>query len=92
MEGDSVTLNPDLAQIQNALEILWNFNGNLTVVKSGENGISFSDDKRFKGRLQLNHTGSLTIKNMRIKHSGSYKLQIEHDTGFSDQEFTVTVS
>ncbi|XP_058615979.1 uncharacterized protein LOC131529963 [Onychostoma macrolepis] len=94
MEGDSVTLNPDLTQIQGVIQIMWRFGDPvLTIARIDEDGNSFSDDERFRfrGRLQLNQTGSLTIKNMRIKHSGLYQLKIDHNSGISDQKFSVTV-
>ncbi|CAM4659354.1 unnamed protein product [Leuciscus chuanchicus] len=46
----------------------------------------------FRDRLLLDHqTGSLTIKNMRIKHSGFYQLEINHNSGTSRMTFNVTV-
>ncbi|XP_059425972.1 uncharacterized protein LOC132160252 isoform X2 [Carassius carassius] len=89
MEGDSVTLNPDLTQIQGIIQIMWRFGEPGLTIARFKNGISY--DGKFKDRLQLNQTGSLTIKNMRTNHSGLYKLKIDHDTGASDQKFSVTV-
>ncbi|XP_050956402.1 uncharacterized protein LOC127157211 [Labeo rohita] len=89
MEGDSVTLNSDPTQV---IEIRWWFGeADLKIAQIDEKGISFPSE-RFKGRLQLSQTGSLTISNMRINDSGRYKLRIDHRNGTSNQEFTVTVS
>ncbi|KAL0161110.1 hypothetical protein M9458_044835, partial [Cirrhinus mrigala] len=89
MEGDSVTLDSDPTQV---IEIRWWFGEpGLKIAQIDEKGISFPAE-RFKGRLQLSQTGSLTIKNMKISHSGLYKLRIDHSGGTSNQEFTVTVS
>ncbi|XP_052447185.1 uncharacterized protein LOC127988465 isoform X2 [Carassius gibelio] len=90
MEGDSVTLNPDLTQIQGIIQILWRFGEPGLTIARFKNGISY--DEKFKDRLQLNKTtGFLTIRNMRTNHSGLYKVQVDHDTGTSDQRFSVTV-
>uniref|UniRef100_A0A8C1UGA6 Immunoglobulin domain-containing protein n=1 Tax=Cyprinus carpio TaxID=7962 RepID=A0A8C1UGA6_CYPCA len=91
MEGDSVTLNPDLSQIQGFIEILWRFGEKgSTIAQTDGNETSYEDVKRFKGRLQLdNQTGSLTITNVRTNHSGLYKAEINHKTGTSYQKFNV---
>uniref|UniRef100_A0A8C1UI20 Ig-like domain-containing protein n=1 Tax=Cyprinus carpio TaxID=7962 RepID=A0A8C1UI20_CYPCA len=93
MEGDSVTLNPDLSQIQGFIEILWRFGEKgSTIAQTDGNETSYEDVKRFKGRLQLdNQTGSLTITNVRTNHSGLYEAEINHKTGTSYQKFSVTV-
>ncbi|KAL0161099.1 hypothetical protein M9458_044824, partial [Cirrhinus mrigala] len=81
MEGGSVTLNPDLTQIQKCILILWRF-GDAVIAQIDGNDISYPGHTEiFRGRLQLDQTGSLTIKNLRIKHSGLYELQISHSSG-----------
>ncbi|XP_016111823.1 uncharacterized protein, partial [Sinocyclocheilus grahami] len=94
MEGDSVTLNPDPAKMQEFILILWRFGEKgSTIAQIDGNYISYPNHTEiFTDRLQLDQTGSLTIKNMRTKHSGLYKLQIEHSKGTPDkQTFSVTV-
>ncbi|XP_026114467.1 uncharacterized protein LOC113092911, partial [Carassius auratus] len=91
MEGDSVTLNPDPAQIQGFILILWRF-GDPVIAQI--NGIEASYPRHteiFIGRLQLDQTGLLKINNMRIKHSGLYKIEVIQRTGTSNMKFTVTV-
>ncbi|XP_026121370.1 uncharacterized protein LOC113101121 [Carassius auratus] len=91
MEGESVTLNPDLTQIQGVNEILWRFGGS-TIAKKDGNDIVYEDVKGFKDRLQLdNQTGSLTITNVRINHSGLYKAEIRHNSGTLYPKFSLTV-
>ncbi len=91
MEGDSVTLNPDLTQIKRFYLIEWKFRGPV-IAEADENEISYpSYTEIFRGRLQLDLTGSLTIKNMKTKHSGLYELQISHSDGTTDRKFNVTV-
>uniref|UniRef100_A0A673K044 Immunoglobulin domain-containing protein n=1 Tax=Sinocyclocheilus rhinocerous TaxID=307959 RepID=A0A673K044_9TELE len=89
MEGESVTLNPDLTQIQKCYLIEWRF-GDSVIAQTDGNDISYpSHTEIFRGRLQLDQSGSLTIKNIRTKHSGLYKLHIHHSTGTLNQKFTV---
>ncbi|XP_058617243.1 uncharacterized protein LOC131530794 isoform X2 [Onychostoma macrolepis] len=91
MEGDSVTLNPDLTQIQGFLEIEWHFKDQLIAYTDGSKP-TYPEDERFRDRLKLDHkTGSLTITNMKTKHSGLYNLQIELNSGLLPVNFTVTV-
>ncbi|XP_042611983.1 uncharacterized protein LOC109106425 [Cyprinus carpio] len=91
MEGDSVTLNPDLTQIQKFNLIKWRF-GDPVIAQTDGNDITYSNRiETSRDRLQLDQTGSLTIKNMRTKHSGLYKLQISHSTGTANMKFNVSV-
>ncbi|XP_067271619.1 uncharacterized protein [Pseudorasbora parva] len=94
MEGDSVTLNTDLTQIKGINMILWRFGDKgSTIAQLNGDEISYPYlTEIFGGRLQLDQTGSLTIRNMRIKHSGLYKLEINHNTGTTKMTFSVTVS
>ncbi|XP_067236828.1 uncharacterized protein [Chanodichthys erythropterus] len=94
MEGDSVTLNPDLTQIQGIIQMMWRFGDSHSVIAQiEENNISLSRSlpEMFRDRLKLDQTGSLTITNMRTKHSGLYKLEINHRTGTLPLNFRVTV-
>ncbi|CAM4659318.1 unnamed protein product [Leuciscus chuanchicus] len=85
MEGDSVTLHTNLTDIRNDDTILWLFGPKDSVIsqitrKRDLNSIYFTDDVRFRGRLQVDqNTGSLTIRNTRIRHSGQYKLSISRE-------------
>ncbi|KAF4097427.1 hypothetical protein G5714_021435 [Onychostoma macrolepis] len=95
MEGDSVTLILDLTKIQKLYLIQWRFGDPGPVIAQIDgNEISYEDDERFRGRLQLNQTGSLssvTITNIRTNHSGLYKAEISHNTGTLYIKFSVTV-
>ncbi|XP_051977495.1 SLAM family member 5-like [Xyrauchen texanus] len=97
MEGDSVTLHTDLTEIQRDDHILWMFESQETriaqiIKRVNSSSIYDGDDGRFKDKLQLDdQTGSLTIRNIRIKHSGLYKLQIISNRGNSYKRFNVTV-
>ncbi|XP_073685389.1 uncharacterized protein [Garra rufa] len=90
-EGDSVTLNSDLNQTQKVYLIEWRF-GDPIIAKIDRKEISYAKPtERFRDRLLLDQSGSLTIKNMRTKHSGLYELQISHSSGTLDRKFNVTV-
>ncbi|XP_058616637.1 uncharacterized protein LOC131530401 isoform X2 [Onychostoma macrolepis] len=96
MEGDSVTLHADLTEIQNHDTILWMFGPKDSIIsqltrKNDLNSFFITDDARFRGRLQLDqNTGSLTIRNTRIRHSGQYKLTISREKTTS-KTFNVSV-
>ncbi|XP_051741550.1 uncharacterized protein LOC127508049 isoform X3 [Ctenopharyngodon idella] len=93
MEGDSVTLNPDLTKIQGINRMKWRFkDSHSAIAQIIINEISYpSLNEMFGDRLKLNPTGSLTITNMRTKHSGLYKLEINHKSGTSYLNFRVAV-
>uniref|UniRef100_A0A8C2JFV6 Immunoglobulin V-set domain-containing protein n=1 Tax=Cyprinus carpio TaxID=7962 RepID=A0A8C2JFV6_CYPCA len=82
IEGDSVTLYTNLAEIQNDDTILWLFGPKDSVIsqitrKHDLTSFFVTDGARFRDRLQVNQkTGSLTIRNTRIRHMGQYKLSI----------------
>uniref|UniRef100_A0A8C1MMI4 Ig-like domain-containing protein n=1 Tax=Cyprinus carpio TaxID=7962 RepID=A0A8C1MMI4_CYPCA len=84
MEGDSVTLNTDVTELQRDDQILWSFRLNSSETRIGEiykQIVSIYDNKenneRFRDRLKIDEqTGSLTITNINKLHSGLYKLQI----------------
>ncbi|XP_026108700.1 SLAM family member 9-like [Carassius auratus] len=84
MEGDSVTLNTDVTELQQDDQILWTFRFNSSETRIAEiykQIISIYDNKDnneiFRGRLKIDEqTGSLTITNINKLHSGLYKLQI----------------
>ncbi|XP_077093879.1 uncharacterized protein LOC143746042 [Siphateles boraxobius] len=59
--------------------------------KSQTSSFNDVDDGRFEDRLQLdNQTGSLSIRDIRTKHSGDYQLKII-STETSSKTFSVTV-
>ncbi len=77
MEGDSVTLNPDLTQIQRG-DLKWRFGQILIAqINTQDNERKYyndSADGRFRGRMELNQTGSLSIINTRTEHTGRYEV------------------
>uniref|UniRef100_A0A8C1XXD0 Ig-like domain-containing protein n=1 Tax=Cyprinus carpio TaxID=7962 RepID=A0A8C1XXD0_CYPCA len=84
MEGDSVTLNTDVTELQRDDLILWTFrlqNSETRIAEIYKQIIYIYDNKenneRFRDRLKIDEqTGSLTITNINKLHSGLYKLQI----------------
>ncbi|XP_051748201.1 uncharacterized protein LOC127511430 [Ctenopharyngodon idella] len=96
LEGKSVTLNPDLTEIGGNKEIEWKFghkNILIAQINRQNNKDTFYDDVadgRFKGRLKLDQTGSLTITNTRTTDSGLYKVfNTRTDTLLSTFNLTV---
>ncbi|XP_043078694.1 uncharacterized protein LOC122327410 [Puntigrus tetrazona] len=82
----------NLTQVQGFNLIQWRFGGEgSSIARTDGDDFSYTNDEIFRDRLQLNQTGSLTIKNMRTKHSGLYKLQIDHSSGTSNAKFFVAV-
>ncbi len=93
-EGDSVSLNPNITQIQRINKIVWRFGVEGPVIaKCSKKDLCTETNEIFKDRLQLdNQTGSLTINNMKTNHSGLYEAQIDHiKDGRSYKKFNVTV-
>ncbi|XP_058617516.1 uncharacterized protein LOC131530980 [Onychostoma macrolepis] len=73
-EGDSVTLNSDDTEIQRDDLIMWTFGLVLIAKIKGKNNKREFYDERFRDRLQLDQTGSLSITNTRTTDSGLYKV------------------
>uniref|UniRef100_A0A8C2KI42 Ig-like domain-containing protein n=1 Tax=Cyprinus carpio TaxID=7962 RepID=A0A8C2KI42_CYPCA len=93
-EGDSVTLNTDVTEVQRDDQILWMFGPNETrTVELYKHIIDmFSSNETFGDRLQMDSfTGSLTIRNIRRTDSGLYKRMIRSHRWSSDKTFSVTV-
>ncbi|KAF4097483.1 hypothetical protein G5714_021491 [Onychostoma macrolepis] len=95
MEGDSVSLNTGVSEVQRNDLILWMFNVNNseTLIAQIHRQNIYIDDSvvRFRDRLQMDsQTGSLTIRNIRTEHSGLYKLQIIK-AGVTYKSFSVAV-
>ncbi|XP_067271520.1 SLAM family member 5-like [Pseudorasbora parva] len=92
-EGDSVTLNSDLTDIDDEDLILWRFGANNTLIAAIDvldESIAVYDvpDGRFRDRLKLDHqTGSLTITNISTEHAGDYQLK----TNRMRKSFSLTV-
>ncbi|XP_052008432.1 uncharacterized protein LOC127661656 isoform X1 [Xyrauchen texanus] len=92
IEGDSVTLNIDYSEIQYIL-IQWFAPQRFFIARidGDDNKVSYGDDKIFRDRVQLDQTGSLTIRNIRIKHAGQYKVEIISSKTTTYLTFTITV-
>ncbi|XP_073718446.1 uncharacterized protein, partial [Misgurnus anguillicaudatus] len=94
MEGDSVTLHTDITQIQTDDEIVWRFGPQDTLIAEISKKIidMFDSKEIFGDSLKLeSQTGSLTITNIKITHTGLYKLHIFSNRGNSYKRFKVTV-
>ncbi len=82
-EGESVSLNSGLTEIQKRDVITWTFGYPVTKIAiiNREEGIvstSEGDAAGFRDRLKLDHqTGSLTITNTRTTDSGNYTVHIK---------------
>ncbi|XDV22829.1 hypothetical protein PO909_027635 [Leuciscus waleckii] len=98
MEGDSVSLNTDVTEIQKAELILWMFgpdsiriaqiNKMINMVSLYSNAL----DGIFRDRLHLDdQTGDLTIRNIKTEHSGLYELQIGGNM-VTAKKFSIIVS
>ncbi|XP_056304563.1 uncharacterized protein LOC130216710 [Danio aesculapii] len=93
--GQSVTLNPGVTQIQGYVKIEWRF-GNERIARIKEiNGLvsmDYNSEWKFRGRLHLNnYTGSLTITNVGLEHTGVYELSITIGNEESVEIFSVNV-
>uniref|UniRef100_A0A9J7ZVF4 Ig-like domain-containing protein n=1 Tax=Cyprinus carpio carpio TaxID=630221 RepID=A0A9J7ZVF4_CYPCA len=96
MEGDSVTLQTGVTEIQYDDDILWTFGAEKSlIVKISNEKQIFSTfdvpDERFRDRLKLdNQTGSLTITNITTQHAGEYQLEI-NGAKLTSKTFSVSV-
>ncbi|XP_056615517.1 uncharacterized protein LOC130430426 [Triplophysa dalaica] len=96
MEGDSVTLHINPDEINNASVLLWVFSDEETFLakidrETHQTSIPGNNDERFRNRLQVDQTGSLTITDVRTTDSGLYKLQIS-SSEISHKRLNVTVT
>nr|CAM73172.1 unnamed protein product [Danio rerio]CAM73174.1 unnamed protein product [Danio rerio] len=86
MEGDSVTLESGVAELQAIDVVKWNFGHEKKTIarinkEAGISSTSDGDAVGFRDRLKLDHqTGSLTIMNTRTADSGLYQLIISGQT------------
>ncbi|XP_051741613.1 uncharacterized protein LOC127508063 isoform X4 [Ctenopharyngodon idella] len=73
-EGESVSLNSSVTQIQTHEEIEWKFGDFLIASVKNNKSMSYDGSAagRFRDRLKLDQTGSLTIINSRTTDSGLY--------------------
>ncbi|XP_048054310.1 uncharacterized protein LOC125273084 [Megalobrama amblycephala] len=96
MEGDSVTLYIDAAEIQKGDNILWKYGAEKQIIAeiSRNYGLFITydgPDGRFRDRLKLdNQTGSLTITNITTEHDGVYQLEIS-GVELTTKTFSVSV-
>uniref|UniRef100_A0A8C2L2W4 Ig-like domain-containing protein n=1 Tax=Cyprinus carpio TaxID=7962 RepID=A0A8C2L2W4_CYPCA len=96
-EGDSVTLNSGLTEIQNDDLITWTFGHSETLIaqilkEAQLFSTSHGEAAGFRDRLKLDHqTGSLTITNIRAEHAGVYELLIV-GAKLSSKYFIVSVN
>ncbi|CAM4659120.1 unnamed protein product [Leuciscus chuanchicus] len=88
MEGDSVTLNSGVTEVQKDDDIEWRFN---SILIAKANIPQYGKEERFRDRLKLDRTGSLTITNTRTTDSGLYKLTVIVEYNEIINTFNVTV-
>ncbi|KAK7126480.1 hypothetical protein R3I94_017835 [Phoxinus phoxinus] len=95
MEGDSVSLNSGLTEIQKDEEIIWTFGNNGPLIAKTnrvKNIILDVPDGRFRDRLKLDmKTGSLTIMDITTDHAGVYEVEISGRSSETTHRFNVTV-
>nr|XP_055072974.1 uncharacterized protein LOC129452935 [Misgurnus anguillicaudatus] len=94
MEGDSVTLNTDITELQTRDQIVWMFGPRETrIAEIYKKSIDMYDSVEiFRNRLKLDsQTGSLIITNIRTTNAGLYKLLIISNRGTSYKRFYVDV-
>uniref|UniRef100_A0A4W4E3A1 Ig-like domain-containing protein n=1 Tax=Electrophorus electricus TaxID=8005 RepID=A0A4W4E3A1_ELEEL len=91
-EGETITLNSHIAGVKSDDVIMWIFGTRNTRIAQIVNRKPSTDyDEIFRNRLQLDtQTGSLTVQNISITHSGVYKLQIISND-ISTKQCSVTV-
>uniref|UniRef100_A0A8C1Q091 Immunoglobulin domain-containing protein n=1 Tax=Cyprinus carpio TaxID=7962 RepID=A0A8C1Q091_CYPCA len=95
MEGDSVTLQINVTEIQTDDDIMWTFGASRSLIAkiSGETSdIGDGPGGRFRGRLKVDSkTGSLTITTTRTTDSGLYEFEISRSSSEDKHRFNVTV-
>ncbi|XP_016121901.1 T-cell surface antigen CD2-like, partial [Sinocyclocheilus grahami] len=96
MEGDSITLHPDVTEIREDDDIVWKYGAeksHVAQINRDAKVCSTSDgpDGRFRDRLKLDYqTVSLTITNISTQHAGNYELEINGEK-LSSKTFSVSV-
>ncbi|XP_065100554.1 SLAM family member 5-like [Paramisgurnus dabryanus] len=92
MEGDSVTLHTDITEIQRDQQILWHGPQKTRIAQIYKQYDVCDPCESFKDRLYLDsQTGSLTITNITITHTGIYQQEIINGRGTLYKRFKVTV-
>ncbi|XP_039537906.1 uncharacterized protein LOC120486110 isoform X2 [Pimephales promelas] len=95
IEGHSLTLHADFTETQTDGLAEWIVNETrIATINKATGKVEYSDVKlmmMFSGRLHLDQTGSLTIWNMRIKHSGEYTVESISSVGTKSKKFQVIV-
>uniref|UniRef100_A0A8C1C7Q0 Immunoglobulin domain-containing protein n=1 Tax=Cyprinus carpio carpio TaxID=630221 RepID=A0A8C1C7Q0_CYPCA len=95
-EGDSVTLQINVTEIQTDDKIDWKFGTNkilIVKIRAKTSKIFDGPDGRFRDRLKLDHqTGSLIITNTRTTDSGLYEVKISSSSSEDTHRFNVTVN
>ncbi|XP_043078792.1 SLAM family member 5-like isoform X2 [Puntigrus tetrazona] len=94
-EGDSVTLNTGVTEIQEHDDILWKFGAETSLIAEINKATGIfstydGSDGRFRDRLKMDQTGSLTIMNITTQHAGVYKVEISK-VKWSSKTFSVSV-
>ncbi len=89
-DGDPVTLHND-AEIQTDDLILWTFGAENSLVAKKVSRTTDIDES-LSDRMQLDKTGSLTIRNIRTTDSGHFKLQIINREQTTFRRFNVDVT
>ncbi|MGL5118969.1 MAG: hypothetical protein ACRC7H_07115 [Plesiomonas shigelloides] len=92
-EGESPSLYTNVTDIQRGDVIEWMFGEEETLVAEINSPSKPDDDNgRFRNTLQLNkQTGDLIINNIKMKHSGNYKLKVIKGGKTSFNTFKVLV-
>ncbi|KAF4098070.1 hypothetical protein G5714_022078 [Onychostoma macrolepis] len=94
LEGDSVTLNPDLTHIQKG-DLKWKFEQFLIAkINTENNERTYHNDSaggRFRGRLELDQTGSLSITSTTTEHTGLYEVYSRNSSNIPLYKFSLTV-
>ncbi len=95
-EGDRVTLQIGVTQISGEELIVWRFGDEGKLIakadKEAKSSSLYDTDERFRDRLELDQTGSLTITNTRSTDSGFYTVKISSRTQTVYKRFSVSVS
>ncbi|XP_043078855.1 T-cell surface antigen CD2-like [Puntigrus tetrazona] len=96
MEGDSVTLYTDVAEIHEGSNMVWKYGAGISriaKIKKYKHIVPEYNDtyERFRDRLKLDdQTGSLTIMNISTQHAGDYQVEI-NGAKLTSKTFSVSV-